>query len=54
MLYQTKNTTLRSRVRRLWQAILPYRSRQVTDIRELSPYLRADIGAGDSNDPCFR
>lgn len=54
MLYQTKKTTLRSVSRWLWQMALPFRSRQVTDIRELSPYLRADIGARDSNYPDFR
>ena len=54
MLYQTKKPPLRARFRRLLQVTLPFRSRQVTDIRELSPHLRADIGAGDSNDPCFR
>lgn len=54
MLYQGKKPTLRARFRRLWQVILPYRSRQVTDIRELNPYLRADIGATDSTDPFFR
>lgn len=53
MLYQTKKTpfSLSGWLRRV---ALPLRARQVTDIRELSPYLRDDIGARHLHDPCFR
>jgi hypothetical protein len=53
MLYQTKKTPF-SLSRWLRRVALPLRARQVTDIRELSPYLRDDIGARDLHDPCFR
>lgn len=54
MLYQSKKMSPLSLSRWLWFVALPMRSRQVTDIRELSPYLRADIGARDLHDPRFR
>ena len=53
MLYQSKKPPF-SLSRWLWRVALPLKSRQMTDIRELSPYLRADIGARDLHDSNFR
>ncbi len=50
MLYKEENR--RSRLWR-WLRGLGTRRGQITDIRELSPYLRADIGARDG-EPTFR
>jgi hypothetical protein len=52
MLYQDQDHRS-SLARWLRRAGLVWRARRVTDIRELSPYLRADIGARDG-DPTFR
>ena len=54
MLYQSKKKTSFSLSRWLWRAALPLKARQVIDIRDLSPHLRADIGARDFDDPEFR
>lgn len=51
MLYQSRKFSLS---RWFWRMALPLTARRVTDIRELSPYLRADIGARDISDPTFR
>jgi hypothetical protein len=53
MLYQSTKKPF-SLSRWFWRVAVPIRARQVTDIRELSPYLRADIGARDVTDPSFR
>jgi hypothetical protein len=50
MLYQEPAKRWPLRPRRFWLQLrkwLPQRAHPVSDIRELSPYLRADIGAGD-------
>jgi hypothetical protein len=52
MLYQTRKKPLLARW--LTRAVAPFRRRRVTDVSELSPYLRADIGLCDSYDPTFR
>ena len=52
MLYKQENHRF-SLGRWLQRAGLVWRARRVTDIRELSPYLRADIGARDG-DHTFR
>ena len=52
MLYNDRDHRF-SLARWLQRVGLVWRARRVTDIRELSPYLRADIGAWDG-DQTFR
>lgn len=51
MLYQTPKSRTARLLGWMRHAILPHRAHPVADIRELSAYLRADIGATDQDHP---
>ena len=51
MLYQAPKSRAARLIGWLKHAILPRRAHPVADIRELSSYLRTDIGANDTHYP---
>jgi len=51
MLYQVPRTRTARLFRWMTQLVLLRRAHPVADIRELSPHLRADIGASERHQP---
>lgn len=51
MLYQAPKTRAARLLNWMKHVILPRRAHPVADVRELSSYLRADIGAADTDYP---
>jgi len=54
MLYQTPKSSAARLFGWMKHVVLPRRAHPVADIRELSSYLRADIGAADQDYPFHR